>query len=40
MAWLTSETAGIGAQVDRNDVLADGGYMGWEYGPADRVVTS
>ena len=40
MAWLASETAGLGARVDRNDVLADGGYMGWEYGPADRVVAS
>ena len=37
---MTLETAGLGARVDGKDVLIDGGYMGWEYGPADRVDTS
>jgi hypothetical protein len=37
---VASEKAGLGARVDGNDALVDGGYMGWEYGPTDSVDAS
>jgi len=35
---MTSENAGLGAQVDGNDPLdAKGEYIGWEYRPTESV---